>query len=340
MNIIRDVEIFASGTHNGDKYPTEDLDEIVSAYAALDYVPPIKAGHAEKPGAPALGWVKNLRRVGSKLVADFTDLPQVVYDAIREKRYNAVSSEIFWNLKRNGKEFRRALKAVALLGAEIPAVAELRPLHEMFSGFDAEVRHADFSLSDVDGDRKPNQPTEKDEMDLKELQEQVKKLSEAQVASDARVAEAEKRAKEAEDREKAAAKRLDEIAANARKHEIAGITEKCVIPALRPLLAAYCHLADRAGDVKVYDAEQKEQTPSALLTKAIEDINTAASKKLFSVVSDGKPAPRDVDPDKPVGDVVDELVRKDMAANKRNYSESLSAVLDADPELKARYAAA
>jgi chromosome segregation ATPase len=59
-------------------------------------------------------------------------MPALVYDAIRNKRYNTVSSEVYWNFERAGKKFSRALKAVALLGAEIPAVANLRPLHELF----------------------------------------------------------------------------------------------------------------------------------------------------------------------------------------------------------------
>ena len=131
-NTIKDVEIFATGTHNGDKYTESDLDKMVAAAAELDYRPAIKIGHTkDKPGAPAYGWVQNLRRAGSKLIADFTDMHDSVVDAIRKKAYDNVSAEIYFNLKRGGKSFDRALKAVALLGAEVPAVAELIPLHKM-----------------------------------------------------------------------------------------------------------------------------------------------------------------------------------------------------------------
>ena len=131
-NTIKDVEIFATGTHNGDKYSEADLDKMVAAFGELDFRPAIKIGHTkDNPGAPAYGWVQNLRRAGSKLIADFTDMHDSVVDAVRKKLYDNVSAEIYFNLKRGGKQFDRALKAVALLGAEVPAVAELTPLHKM-----------------------------------------------------------------------------------------------------------------------------------------------------------------------------------------------------------------
>ena len=146
------IEIFGAGKHNGDDYSEADLDEMVRAFGELDFKPPLKAGHSkDTPGMPALGWVENVRRSGSKLVADFANLPKLVYDAIKDKRYNTVSAEVYWNLERGGKAFKRALKAVALLGAEIPAVANLRPLHEMFEA-DAEWKSYDAVLLEYAGD--------------------------------------------------------------------------------------------------------------------------------------------------------------------------------------------
>ncbi len=131
-NTIKGVEIFATGTHNGDTYTEADLDEMVKAHGALDFRPAIKVGHTkDSPGAPAYGWVQNLRRVGQKLVADFTDMHDSVVEALRKRAYDRVSSEVYFNLNRGGKKFGRALKAVALLGADVPAVANLLPLHKM-----------------------------------------------------------------------------------------------------------------------------------------------------------------------------------------------------------------
>lgn len=130
---IEGVEIFASGVHNGDCYTTEDLDDMVSNFREVGFTPPLKAGHDDTPGKPAIGWIENVRRHGSKLIADITHIPSEIYNLIKRRGYDRVSSEIFWNAKQNGKTFRRVLKAVALLGADIPAVGSLKPLHQHFS---------------------------------------------------------------------------------------------------------------------------------------------------------------------------------------------------------------
>lgn len=139
-NVVRGVEIFSPGTHNGDTYTEKDLDDIVAASKQIDFRPALKIGHTkDSPGAPAYGWVTNLRKAGGKLVADFESMHDSVVQALRDRRYDRVSSEIYFGLKRGDKTFRRALKAVALLGADVPAVAGLTPLHKMEfaeSGFD------------------------------------------------------------------------------------------------------------------------------------------------------------------------------------------------------------
>lgn len=133
------VEIFASGIHKGDEYTNKDLDKIVAAASEVGFTPPLKDGHHDdKDGLPSLGWVTNLRRIGSKLVGDFKDMPKIVYDAIKDHRYDRVSSEIYFKFRNGKKMYDKVLKAVALLGAEIPAVRELRPLREQFSSGDCE----------------------------------------------------------------------------------------------------------------------------------------------------------------------------------------------------------
>lgn len=130
MAEIRNVEILKTGTHKGLKFTRDDLDKIVDAFKALDFRPPVKLGHDDAPGAPAVGWVENVRRVGDKLVADFGDIPKRIHEMVRERMFDTVSSEVFVNLERSGKKFARALRAVALLGANIPAVPGLKPLRE------------------------------------------------------------------------------------------------------------------------------------------------------------------------------------------------------------------
>lgn len=127
---LRNVELFSTGTFNGDPYTEQDLDDIVHAYQEIGHQlkPWIKFGHNEEQalpksaGLPALGWVENLRRVGAKLYGDLTHLPQQVYAALQKKGWRTRSPEIYWNLNwHNGKQYNRAFRAVALLGAELPA---------------------------------------------------------------------------------------------------------------------------------------------------------------------------------------------------------------------------
>ena len=124
---IQGLEIFAAGTWNDDFYTEQDLQNMVDAFPAMGWKPPLKLGHQEQSGDRAFGWIQRIYRSGSKLLADIGDISDELFKLIRMKAYNAVSSEIFWNFKRAGIEYPRVLKAVALLGAETPAV-DLAPV--------------------------------------------------------------------------------------------------------------------------------------------------------------------------------------------------------------------
>lgn len=138
---IKGVEIFAAGTWNGDAYTDSDLDTLVNAFKATkDALKPyLKLGHSEdqtllaEDSLPAAGWVANIYRVGHKLLADFCDIPNKIADLIKAKAYKRVSSEIFVNVNVNGKKYPYALKAVALLGGETPAVQTLDDIHALYA---------------------------------------------------------------------------------------------------------------------------------------------------------------------------------------------------------------
>jgi hypothetical protein len=130
---VNDVEIFSTGKWNGDKYTEKDLDDMVEAYSLLqqEIKPFLKLGHddkqvlIQKDGLPSAGWITNLKRMGNKLVADFKGIPRKIKELIEKKAYGRFSSEIYWDLTHGGKKYRRVLKAVALLGADTPAVQNL-----------------------------------------------------------------------------------------------------------------------------------------------------------------------------------------------------------------------
>lgn len=139
---LTDVEIFATGRWNGDAYTIEDLDEMVNASTKLPLKSPVKLGHSEtqawfgqEDGAPALGWVTNLRRRGEKLLADLVGVPTALVNLIRNGNYRTKSAEIYWNYRNPadpaGKIWPRVLKAVSLLGADLPAVTNLEELQKV-----------------------------------------------------------------------------------------------------------------------------------------------------------------------------------------------------------------
>ncbi len=125
---IKNVEIMRVGIWNRTKFTLKHLQSIAANFLNQDFDVPLKLGHTNAPDAPAFGWVRNVRLQGERLVADFEDIPEKVFGLIRDKMFNNVSVEIFFDFERGGKKFDRVLSAVALLGAQIPAVSKLTPL--------------------------------------------------------------------------------------------------------------------------------------------------------------------------------------------------------------------
>jgi hypothetical protein len=94
---------------------------------------PIKLGHdgpdvRDDPTTQfALGWVQRVYREGKKLLADF-DVPEKVANWIREGYLRFVSVELLKDVKASTREIPWVLDAVALLGADQPAVGILKSL--------------------------------------------------------------------------------------------------------------------------------------------------------------------------------------------------------------------
>lgn len=144
---FKGIEVFASGTFNGDLYSDADLDIMVDAFDKVGFKPTVKAGHADGQenekkarevfGAPALGYVSRIYRNGNKLLADLTKVPRKFADLIKAGSYSRVSSEIYWNLMNEGKKIPRALKSIAFLGADIPALTNLKEIEALYQKNDA-----------------------------------------------------------------------------------------------------------------------------------------------------------------------------------------------------------
>jgi hypothetical protein len=137
MPDIKGAEIFASGTWNGLDFTEDDLDRLVQSFEffQLSGSVPLKLGHNDDQkvtdGQPALGWVDRIWRDGKKLLADFRDVPKVVHDAIRNGLYKHVSVELLRDVTAGTRTVPLVLDAVALLGADLPAVGTLKDLQAL-----------------------------------------------------------------------------------------------------------------------------------------------------------------------------------------------------------------
>lgn len=205
---ISDVEIFAAGKYNGDEYSIADLDAMVESFAELSgkIKPFLKLGHDEnqkllqKDGMPAAGWITGLKRAGDKLMATFSAVPEKIYELIAAKAYGRFSSEIYWNLKDGQKKYPRVLKAVALLGADTPAVQTLDDFINLYTE-DAvfEIVKAYHELQDGENMEKAEFEKQYSELQaqIAQAKEELKKYSDENAALKTTVAEKERAVKSA-----------------------------------------------------------------------------------------------------------------------------------------------
>lgn len=156
---INGVEVFATGTHNGDVYGEDDLRGMIAAAPEVGFDAPLKLGHMsdgdtdrllKAEGMPAFGYVRNLRLAGQKLLADFVNVPKRLAELIKTGAYKRVSSEIYWNYANGQRTWPRVLKAVALLGGEIPAVTNLREIEALYSRKDRQDHEYKTYYGDIE----------------------------------------------------------------------------------------------------------------------------------------------------------------------------------------------
>jgi hypothetical protein len=141
------VEIFRSGTHNGDSYSVADLDDMVTNFSKVNLDPTVKStkvGHqmgqeeldekafTEIFGAPALGYVERIYRKGELLLADIKEVPETFGKLVDAGAYRHISAEIYWNYKEGDAVYDRVLKSIAFLGAEIPAITSLKAIEALY----------------------------------------------------------------------------------------------------------------------------------------------------------------------------------------------------------------
>jgi len=139
---LKDVEVFGIGVWKGNKITGEDLDNIVSGTNEIidKLKPKVKLGHDDKQallqrtGYPAGGWITKLKRAGDKILVDIKEVPKVLYQLIKNGAYKRISSEILdnYNEPSTKKVYKKVLSAIAFLGADLPAVTNLKDIAALY----------------------------------------------------------------------------------------------------------------------------------------------------------------------------------------------------------------
>jgi hypothetical protein len=155
-------EIFSVGNWEGFNATPQVLRDIVNNFKTFKSTlnAPIKLGHNDKQevtdGQPALGWITAVRLDSEtnpkKVFATYSDMPTIVFNAIKRKLYRTRSIELE-TLVKGGKLFKHVLTAVALLGSELPRVTNLRDLDKYLMSKDSGFTDDEYDNYKVASDR-------------------------------------------------------------------------------------------------------------------------------------------------------------------------------------------
>ena len=297
---------------------------MVSNFSETGFQPPLKLGHNEEQpemldGEPALGFVDTIYTEGNKLLANFSSLPKKVYEAIKRGNYKRVSSEIYWNFKNNGQVLDRVLKAVALLGSEIPAVTNLEAIEGLYAkavGEGTIKKHYDNKESEL-------MIEETQSVSLKEYQELQDKVTELEGEKVKAIETLEQSRREQKE--------------STMKAFISDMKEEGkILPSFETEISA---LMESSSDEKVYSYTLDEKTVELSQFELIQNVFSKMPKLInFAEVSvDGE----FIIERKPYTDAGEEVDRRTKLVIEKglakDYKEGLEVVFTDDTQLKADY---
>lgn len=349
---IRGVEIFRTGTFKGDRYTTKDLDDMVAAFGRVGFDPAVKVGHTNDSSDPAFGFISAIRRVGDKLVADFRDVPESIYQQIKERRFDRISAEIGFNMDRGGTKFRRVLTAVALLGSAVPAVPGLKPLRDVV--FDqAAMKTVTLSVEDIAMSDKDDKQAEEMQALRDQVAELTRKLSES---TDKQDSDAVLKVKQLSDELKDRDERLKALEDSHRQERIRNQVRELNVPRFRSHFESLYELAHKARKLDdavtvsfaATDDKGERQTGEVDPTKVIDDLLQTINKHfdvMFQQVAtheDAKALGIETNQNVPPAQELDRLTKEYMAKHdidSAKYYETFAKVCQdpANAELVKRY---
>lgn len=164
MPELKDVEVFKAGTHTDSSgheraWSLDDIKSIAEKYnnqsAEEKHVAPLVLGHPED-NAPAYGWVKQLKVVGDKLLADFEKVSDEFVQWLKDGQYRTRSIALYGDLM---------LRHIGFLGAVPPAVKGLSDVklnngsaynrYDFISSRELRSKRFQISLKDIGFEEKP-----------------------------------------------------------------------------------------------------------------------------------------------------------------------------------------
>lgn len=317
--LLKNVEILAEGTWPASETLTmsiDDIDGIVSSFnfLGLGGKIPLKLGHEgpdqrDDPASQyAMGWVQSIWRDGKKMMANF-DLPQKVYNAIKEKMLKFNSVELLKNVQVGNRQIPWVLDAVALLGTDQPAVGVLREMQASIEARRTSLRSSGRVTLSSNGRKQ----TEVKKMDEKEIAALVaKSVGEAVKAALAPVEEKLKLAEESRIRTEVEAKkqRIDMTRATIDRLFNAGIEAKTLEPAVRERY------------VKLTKYDKSDEFVSTLDIKDVEEYIKENSKKVEAKkTTDAGSSGNEEEKGKAVGKIVYDRATKLLASRNQNVND-------------------
>lgn len=344
---IKGIELFQTGVWNGDKYNEQDIDEMVASFGNKGFEAPVKLGHnseQEKDGQPAFGWISRVYRQGTKLLGDLAHVPKRLGEAIELKQYRHVSIEMLLNYK---PDMPKVLRAVALLGGDMPAVKGLAPLDRAEIVFDDTGLDIRTYTIDLNEDIQKEQEIQKQiNTEEKRMSEELKKELKDANAKIAEFTDKESKlkdeVKEFSDKAETANAKLNEVEVKAKTDKIKAFCENLtkegkLAPAMESRIKAVLFSADSNEVIKFsVDSKEVESTVFDQLVAIFSE-----SKELINLGEVSKTEEKTIEFDDSVDPEVelDRMTKEFMDDSEANgtvltYSEAIDKVLKANPEIK------
>lgn len=363
---LEGVEIMRTGTFRPGgaaagrkvKVTRSMLQDMVDNFETLSpvggFTPVLKLGHADAQrflgqadGAPNLGIVEKVFKKGEKLLANFSGVPDAVIDLIAKRRFNTVSVEVIPEFEHEGKTFANVLTAVAILGAQLPAVKGLKELSEML--FADEVEAPNFEGDAVEFENTPATRRLKAESNMPDpilTQEQHDSLVEAAVAKAIKATKDEfaqesqrltAERDEARDALKAEKVSFADFRTKAAQAEAEGVIDAAVksgklLPKQKEMAVAF--LMAQTGTIKFGD---EEKSMAAMFAEFIDASppKVDTSERANGSVDDGEGT--DEFEGDPGAEVDSRALKLQEADPKLAYADARKRVLNADPKLADAY---